>query len=445
MKYIFPDNLYTEIRIEDFYQTSFSMKNNIIENNTEVSIIGARIRIFDGNMWYTTVTNNIESIQLEINNLAQLATPNKKILENDIIKNCKINKAKELHFQNEENVRHITQSDKEKICQFFYSECKNTLKEIDNSITTNFYATSIVKSLFTSKGSEIIQDYQRCIFILEQELFLQNGPYTTIKQIYDFYYKNLFNQINDVKQEIIRNYEFAINAKPIQPGNYICVLSPEVTSVFTHEIFGHKSESDYMLNDKTLQKEWILGKQVGNKNVTILDDGKLFLNGYCPYDDEGNKKECVYLIKKGILVGRLHDAKSATILKEKPTGNARAQSFYYNPLVRMTNTYMKPGKESPDEIIASVKDGIYIYNYQFGTGNSIFTIKPKICYRIKNGKISEPINVSLITGSVFQTLFDIESIGNDLKFYSGTCGKENQFIPTTTGGPTIKVKKLTIN
>ena len=146
-----------------------------------------------------------------------------------------------------------------------------------------------------------------------------------------------------------------------------------------------------------------------------------------------------------MLTGRLHDAKSAAILKEKPTGNARAQDFYCSPMVRMTNTYMAAGKDDPEKIVSEVKDGIYVYDWNYGTGNSTFTIQPQKAYKIKDGKIADPILVNVITGSVFQTLFDIDAVGTDLKFFSGTCGKNGQSLPTATGGPTIRVKKLTIN
>ena len=171
-----------------------------------------------------------------------------------------------------------------------------------------------------------------------------------------------------------------------------------------------------MLNDKTLQDEWVMGKKVGNEKVTIIDEGEGLLNGYCPYDDEGNKKQKVYLMKDGVLTGRLHDAKSAAILKEKPTGNARAQDFYCSPMVRMTNTYMAAGKDDPEKIVSEVKDGIYVYDWNYGTGNSTFTIQPQKAYKIKDGKIADPILVNVITGSVFQTLFDIDAVGTDLKY-----------------------------
>ncbi|MCQ2592242.1 MAG: TldD/PmbA family protein [Treponema sp.] len=445
MKYIFPENLYTEVRIEDIYQAWFNMRDDFVEGNGEVSLKGAKIRIFDGKMWYTSTTNDIDSIQTEIDNLAKIAKPNPNILKNKIVKNFTANKAEILKFQGEDNVRKITRQQREKICKDYLKKCVDkSIPEIKVTHTT-FNCNSKIKEIYTSKGTEIIQDYQRCVFGLAHELSVNSGNFWAGKQIHGFSYDELLKREEEILKELNRGIEFARTAVPVEPGDYTCVLAPTVTSVFTHESFGHKSESDFMLNDKTLQDEWVIGKKVGNEKVTIIDEGDELRHGYCPYDDEGNKKQKVYLMKDGVLSGRLHDAKSAAILKEKPTGNARAQNFYNNPIVRMTNTYMAAGTDNPEEIIAGVKDGIYVYDWNYGTGNSTFTIQPQKCYKIRDGKLAEPLRVNVVTGSVFQTLFDIDAVGTDLEFFSGTCGKNGQLLPTATGGPTIRVKKLTVN
>lgn len=441
----FPENLYTEVRIEDTYNTNFYLKNDDAEGNGEIRILGARIRVFDGKMWYTSITNDIDSIQTEIDNLAKIAVPNPRILNNKIVKNFGVNKAKILKFQDENNIRNITREQKEEICRHYRKECTDkSIPEI-RMTHTSYFAVSVIRKLFTSKGTEIIQDYQRCGISIFHELSVNGGNFSAGKFYQEFNFDDLLGKEEEIKNEINRDVEFARKAVPVEPGEYTCVLAPTVTSVFTHESFGHKSEADFMLNDKTLQDEWVMGKKVGNDKVTIIDEGDELRHGYCPYDDEGNKKQKVYLMKDGVLTGRLHDAKSAAILKEKPTGNARAQNYYYSPIVRMTNTYMDAGKDNPEQILSEVKDGIYVYDWIYGTGNSTFTIQPKKAYRIRNGKIEEPLRVNVITGTVFQTLFDIDAVGTDLKFFSGTCGKNGQSMPTATGGPTIRVKKLTIN
>ena len=446
MKFKFPKDLYTDVRIEDQKNASYGMQDDEVLYNSEASEKGAMIRIFDGKMWYSAETNDIDKIQNKIDELAKLATPNPKILENPIVKNFSVNKAEILKFNGTNSFRNLTKDDREKLVNDYRKKC------IDKSITdikvtyANFFYKNVIKELYTSKGTEIIQDIQRgCVNMWFQISGKDNITYGGGEQLWGFDLKSLKGREQEIIEKRDRAVDFARNNVAVEPGEYVCVLSPSVTSVFTHESFGHKSEADFMLNDKTLRDEWTMGKLVANKKVSIVDEGDSMHHGYCPYDDEGNKKKEVYLIKDGILSGRLHDAKSAAILGEEPTGNARAQDYNCTPLVRMTNTYMLAGPDKPEDIIKGVKDGIYVYDWNYGTGNSTFTIQPQKCYRIRDGELCEPLRVNVVTGNVFQTLFDIDAVGNDLQFFSGTCGKGGQSLPTATGGPTIRVKKLTIN
>lgn len=249
-----------------------------------------------------------------------------------------------------------------------------------------------------------------------------------------------------VNKKMQESLNYAKNAVDVEPGDYCCVLAPFVTAMFTHESFGHKSESDFMLNDKTLQDEWVMGKKVGTELVSICDDGSLNNHGYKPYDDQGTKARETWLIKDGVLTGRLHDAQSASILNEELTGNCRAQDYTCTPVVRMTNTYMKGGTTPIANIFDGIKDGIFVADSGSGTGQAMFTIRPNICYRIRDGKVCEPVRVNVINGNVFKTLFDIEAIADDFVLCNElVCGKSGQSVPVSAGGPTIRVKSLTVN
>jgi len=446
LKFKFPENLYTDVRIEDEKSSSYNMNNDDVLVNNETQTTGAMIRVFDGKMWYTAETNDIDSIQSKIDELAALAKPNKNILKNPIVKNFSVNKARVIKFEGKDSFRNLTKEDREDIVNYYRDKCiDKSIKEIKVHYS-NFIYKNIKKLILTSKGTEIEMDNQRCMLSIWYNIAGKNNiTYGGGKQLWGFALDEIKGRENEILKERERALDFAKNNVSIEPGEYTCVLSPAVTAVFTHESFGHKSESDFMLNDKTLQQEWTIGKEVASRNVSIVDEGDSMEHGYCPYDDEGNRKKEVWLIKDGILSGRLHDAKSAAVLKEEPTGNARAQDYNNSPMVRMTNTYMKAGKEDPEEIIRSVKDGIYVYDINYGTGQSTFTIQPQKCYRIRDGKIAEPLHVNVISGSVFQALFDIEAVGNDFEFFSGMCGKNGQNLPTGIGGPTIRVKKLMFN
>ena len=145
----------------------------------------------------------------------------------------------------------------------------------------------------------------------------------------------------------------------------------------------------------------------------------------------------------------MHSTQTAILLDEAPTGNARAMNFQYEPIVRMTNTYIEPGEKSVDEMIGSISDGIYIKGARHGMGMSTFTIAPAKAYMIKDGKITEPVKVSVISGNVFETLNLIDEVGNDFVVKSsafGGCGKMEQSpLPVSDGGPTILVREMTVS
>ncbi|HBG66105.1 MAG TPA: TldD/PmbA family protein [Treponema sp.] len=446
LRFDFPENLYTDVRIEDSLRAYYTMQDEDVTGNGEVHVVGAMVRVFDGRMWYSAETNDIDSIQSKIDELAELAKPDKKILEHPVVRNFAVNKASVLRFGGEGCLRALGKGDREEIVRSYHAECVDTALQEIKMHHVYFNAGNIRKSLYTSKGTEIESDYQRCMLGVWYNVAGKGGvTYGGGKQLWGFGIDEIRGRESEVLEERARILDFARNNVPVEPGEYVCVLSPSVTSVFTHESFGHKSEADFMLNDKKLREEWTMGKLVANPKVSIVDEGDTLHHGYCPYDDEGNKKKDVWLIKDGILSGRLHDAKSAAALGEEPTGNARAQDYNCTPMVRMTNTYMAAGKDDPEEIVRGVKDGVYVYDCNYGTGQSTFTIQPQKCYRIRDGKLAEPLHVNVVTGSVFQTLFDIDAVGTDLKFFSGTCGKCGQSLPTAIGGPTIRVKKLMVN
>ena len=235
---------------------------------------------------------------------------------------------------------------------------------------------------------------------------------------------------------------------PVTPGKYTCILSPVTTGVFAHESFGHKSESDFMVGDETMKKEWVLGKKVGSNILNIVDTGSIEGAGYVPFDDEGTKCKKNYIIKDGILNGRLHSSSTATILDENLTGNARAMNFLYEPLVRMTTTFIDKGSDTKESLFANVKEGIYIDTIRHGSGMTTFTIAPARAYMIHNGKISEPVKISVISGNVMSTLNKIDGISDKVELFSfalGGCGKMEQYpLKVGIGGPYIRVNEINI-
>jgi TldD protein len=442
----FPKDLYADVRIEESESLWLGMENGELKNDGESAEIGAMVRVFDGDLWYTATTNSLEEIQGQLDALAQMATPNPKIADERIVKEFEVHQEERFLYSGENDLRKVSRAKWKEIMDGYVEKCADPE---DPDVSFWFCGVSgrhLIKRFYSSKGAKIAWDRQQCNLNFFYG-FTVNGVtnyggkgYTTMTV------PELLGHEAEILEKKAQYLDYAKNAVDITPGDYECVLAPFVTAMFTHESFGHKSEADFMLNDKTLREEWVMGKKVGSEKVSICDMGDLPNHGYVPYDDEGTKAGKIYLMKDGILTGRLHDANSASIMGEAKTGNARAQDYHFQPIVRMTNTYMEAGKDNPEDMIAGVKDGIYVVDVNNGTGNSTFVMNPSLCYRIRDGKICEPVRVHMITGSVFQTLFDIEGVGTDFELFDTyNCGKMGQGVNVSAGGPSILVKRLAFN
>jgi TldD protein len=189
---------------------------------------------------------------------------------------------------------------------------------------------------------------------------------------------------------------------------------------------------------------------VGSEKLSIIDYGDIPGNsGYTPFDDEGTKSQKTYLIKDGILTGRLHSLSTAFDLNEMPTGNGRAINFEFQPIVRMTNTYIEKGTSTFNSLVSSIDNGYFIKSIKHGSGLSTFTIAPLKAYKIKSGKITEPVKINVITGTIFETLNDIEGLSDELVLKSsltGGCGKNEQYpLRVSFGGPFVFVKKMNVS
>ena len=248
--------------------------------------------------------------------------------------------------------------------------------------------------------------------------------------------------------EMARQAVALLSAPQAKGGEYTVVLDPVLAGVFVHEAFGHLSESDFVYENDRLKDIMTLGKQFGVNDLNIVDSAaEPGLRGSFKYDDEGVRAVKTYLIREGRLVGRLHSRETAGKMDEKPTGNARAISYRFPPIVRMTNTYIEPGTASFDDIIADTAEGIYVKNWYGGmTSMEMFTFSAGEAYMIRHGKIAEALRPVMLTGNVFSTLKNIDAIGNDLDMnQGGGCGKAGQMpLPVSNGSPHIRIQRCLV-
>ena len=443
--YNFPKDLYTDVRLEDVSVSEITYHNGELRQNLKRNHKGAFIRIFDGERWYYSSTTNIDNIQEEINKLSTMAKSNENIMENPIVKKFEVNTGEFLYFQNND-ILNISQEEKLNLLKSYFPIIEN--KAEVKMWRAIYVDKKVVKEFYSSKGANLKFDYQTCSAVFRYSLNV-NGK--TLDGGYDKTTTD-FNELKELHEEfktkLTKDIDYTKNAKPISPGKYTVIFSPIATGVFTHESFGHKSEADFMIGDETMKAEWTIGKKVGAENLSIVDRGDVKGSGFVPFDDEGSKSEKTYLIKDGVLSGRLHSGATAESLEENTTGNARALNFEFEPIVRMTTTYIEAGDETKEELISEVKEGILIEDIKHGSGMSTFTIAPSIAYMIRDGEIKEPVNISVITGNVMETLYEIDGISKEIELLSfalGGCGKMEQWpLPVGMGGPYIRVNNITV-
>jgi len=253
------------------------------------------------------------------------------------------------------------------------------------------------------------------------------------------------NAVDAAVRQALTNLE----AVPAPAGEMDVVLGAGWPGVMLHEAVGHGLEGDFN-RKKTSAFAGLMGQRVAAKGVTVVDDGTMALRrGSLSIDDEGTPTNRTVLIDDGILVGYMQDRQNARLMGMKPTGNGRRESFAHVPMPRMTNTYMLAGTHEPEEIIASVKNGIYAVHFGGGqvditSGKYVFECTE--AYRIENGKRGAPIKGAMLIGNGPTDLNRISMVGKDLALDDGigTCGKNGQGVPVGVGQPTLRIDGITV-
>ena len=266
-----------------------------------------------------------------------------------------------------------------------------------------------------------------------------------------FDYLELFsgNRPFEIAQEALRQALVNLEAIDAPAGVMPVVLGSGWPGVLLHEAVGHGLEGDFNRKGTSVYSGRI-GERVASKGVTIVDDGTLAKRrGSLSVDDEGTPTQYNVLIEDGILRGYMQDTLNARLMGVAPTGNGRLESFAHLPMPRMTNTYMLAGSHAPEEIIASVKKGLYAPNFGGGqvditSGKFVFTASE--AYLIEDGKITRPVKGATLIGNGPETMNQVSMIGNNLALDAGVgiCGKDGQSVPVGVGQPSLKIDRMTV-
>ena len=266
---------------------------------------------------------------------------------------------------------------------------------------------------------------------------------------YDYGYLTDPNRADEYARDAVRQALTQLQAKEAPAGEMTVVLGPGWPGILLHEAIGHGLEGDF--NRKgTSAFSGRIGEKVASELCTVVDDGAIEnRRGSLSIDDEGEPTGRTVLIENGILKGYMQDQLNARLMKMAPTGNGRRESFAHLPMPRMTNTYMLGGRHDPQEIIASVDDGLYAVNFSGGqvditSGKFVFSASE--AYRVERGKVTYPVKGATLIGNGPDVLTRVSMLGDDMALDSGVgvCGKEGQSVPVGVGQPTMKIDRLTV-
>lgn len=439
---------YADIYFEHTFSNNISLRDGEVNRAASNIDYGAGVRVVSGDQTgYAYVENT------NVNDLLKAARTTASIASMPARSNNSI-EIKESHFHNYYQVKKtwlgVSVEDK----KIFVQKLNDRIFELDSriikaSVSLND-STSYV--LFFNSEGILTWDYRpMCIMsgscTMEESGKIENGYCSrAYRKGFEFLNEEL---IETIAKEAVAQTSLMFEAIKPKGGEMPVVMGAGSSGILLHEAIGHTFEADFNRKNVSIFSDQF-GKQICMPAINIVDDGTIeHARGAINFDDEGIESQKTYIVKDGVLESYLHDRISAKHYGVEPTGNGRRQSFRYAPLPRMRVTYMEEGNMPESDIIASVKQGVYVDNFtngqvQIGAGD--FTFFVKTGYLIENGKLTQPIKDINIIGNGPKALADITMIGNNLKIDEGawTCGKDGQGIPVGQGLPSVLVSKLTV-
>lgn len=253
-------------------------------------------------------------------------------------------------------------------------------------------------------------------------------------------FKNLAEEMSEKLIELL-------HAPPLKAQKMTVVLSSTAGGTMIHEAVGHGLEADLVYESMSVYKDKV-GQKVANEKITVVDDAtRPRMRGSFYFDDEGTRSQNTVLIENGILKSYMFDKMYAQLADKESTGNARRESFRFPPIVRMSNTYILSGNDNPEDIIASVDEGLFVVRMGGGqvnptTGDFVFEVAEG--YTIKNGKVGHMVRGATLIGNGPKVLEEIDMVGSDFGVEVGTCGKGGQGVPVTDGEPTLRIPSIMV-
>ncbi len=436
---------YLAIRLEASEGSDVLLRGLKIETLSEGMAIGGHVRACHRGGWGFSSFNRVEDLVARVEEAIVAA---KMVgVEETILADIKAVEAVCQMPLDRRDPRHVPLSEKKALCEH-YGE---VLRSVDSRIATLSvrYGDITQRSiLITSDGTVIDQTWSdlemRFSATARSGDSVQTGRETVGSRRGFDELRNLDAQVRSAAERSVT----ALSLPPVQGGTYTVVIDPVLTGLFVHEAFGHLSEADMAYENPDLLETMSLGRRFGPENLQIFDGAQLSGHrGSYFYDDEGVPATNTQLIQDGLLVGRLHSRETAGKLGEQPTGNARCLNYHYSPIVRMTNTWIDRGTTPVANLFQGIDEGVYAKNWLGGmTNGEMFTFTAGEAWMIRNGQLAEPVRDVTLSGNAFQTLADIEDIGDDFFWdESGGCGKGGQSgLAVGCGGPSLRIGNVVV-
>jgi TldD protein len=438
---------YTEARTQKLYKTMFTLKEGRVEAAKQGIENGVALRVLVNGAWgFASVGLFDDAVLLSaVSDACKMAKAASRRLKNPIKLASVSSVVEHVVFSPRRNPADVSMVDKIRDV----SQISKAVQQYDErvkSCTVNYLDLMGSNFFVNSEGSCIEQD-KLYVWAHVSASAESGGVFTFSREEIG---STLGYEIFDAQppcelgEAVAKRAITQLAAKPVKGGKLPVVLGPNVVGVFAHEAFGHLAEADLALSGGVLSD--VLGKKIGSDLVTFYDDGTL-PNGFgsFKYDDEGVLAQKTLLIENGIVMGLMHNRETAHKFDTKPTGNARAEDFRVEPIIRMRNTYMAPRDHMFEELLEGVTFGYFFKSFRGGQANldGTFQVGIQEGYEIVNGKIGAPIRDASLSGNTLETLLNVDAVGKDFVVDAGRCGK-GQAVFIGDGGPHIRVNEVIV-
>ncbi|MCH8089114.1 MAG: TldD/PmbA family protein, partial [Chloroflexi bacterium] len=411
---------YVEVRIEEAESTRLIYRGRDLEDIGVTTSLGGNVRALVKGGWGFVSFNRIDGLQGKV----RMAVDQARLVGHEASALAEVEPVVDtVPIAVKKDPRSVTLAQKKELMDQ-YNEIMWSVPGIQTTIIG--YGDSHKKVTFASSEGSYIEQ-QKVDVTLRLSATARDGSQVQQAGV-SLGSNGDFGVVQDRHQEAREIAEKAVQllaAPRVKGGEYPVILDPVLAGVFIHEAFGHLSESDHVYENDKLKEIMLLGRKFGGRHLNVVDGAAIpGLRGSYKYDEEGVPSTRTYLIREGELVGRLHSRETAAKMGETPSGNARAISYRFPPIVRMTNTLIEPGSGTLQDLIADVKEGVYARNWYGGmTSMEMFTFSAREAYMIRDGKVAELLRPVMLSGNLFTTLENLDAIAGDLDMnQGGGCG-----------------------